>query len=147
MSLILSCRFRNQMIAEARREFPEECCGMLLGRRSRRDAIVRLMIPAANDYPGDRRIRHRLDDSVLIRAVQVSVESGELIGFYHSHPHSSVEPSGFDLAWAWEGFSYVILSLHDRGKAEFACWRFDPRNRSFIEEPLHSPASHALVDR
>lgn len=58
----------------------------------------------------------------------------EIVGFYHSHPHSPAVPSATDLADAcYSGHLYAIVSLA-AGPAEVRIYRFD--SGSFVAVPI-----------
>ncbi|MCP4714288.1 MAG: M67 family metallopeptidase [Deltaproteobacteria bacterium] len=101
--------FRQEMIAHARRDLPNECCGLLIGTAGRIGRVVpmRSTEPASDAYFMDP-----------IQQVEVLTgmerQGEELIGIYHSHPRGPLEPSGMDLQLAFHPEAvYVIVSLGD----------------------------------
>jgi proteasome lid subunit RPN8/RPN11 len=95
--------------------YPEEACGILLGRRLETDEEVVRIIPCANVDPEPSR-RYSIAPEELLRTQATAREEGlEILGFYHSHPDHSAEPSPTDLREAhWTGCVYVICGV-DRG--------------------------------
>ena len=95
--------------------YPHECCGALVGRDGRVDAIVAL--PNTTDEGPRRRFMVRPSDYQLAerRATELG---GELIGFYHSHPDHPARPSQYDLDHAWPTFAYVIVAVAGVGLAD-----------------------------
>ncbi|HEV8211815.1 MAG TPA: M67 family metallopeptidase, partial [Vicinamibacterales bacterium] len=101
-----------------------ECCGLLLGRG---DEIVEAR-PARTiaDQPASRFL---IDPHDHIEGRREARTRGlEVVGFYHSHPRSSSEPSPRDLdEFSYPGHLYAIVSL--RGEpAEVRLFRFEAGN-------------------
>jgi len=103
---IAECGLRT-IIEHAREAAPAECCGLLLGRgdeiveavRTRNIAAqpTRFLIDPKDHIDGRREARRR---------------GLEVVGFYHSHPHSPAEPSATDRAEAaYADHVYLIVSL------------------------------------
>lgn len=95
------------MIAHARHAEPSECCGVLLGVPGEVVEAVR-----TRNVAGDPN-RFLLDPKDHIDARREGRRRGlEIVGFYHSHPHSAALPSATDLADAsYPGHLYAIVSL------------------------------------
>ena len=60
----------------------------------------------------------------------------ELLGFYHSHPHSLAKPSLLDINYAWPFFSYIILSVGRKKFLDIRSYVMDIKNNIFLEEAL-----------
>ncbi|HEY8351717.1 MAG TPA: M67 family metallopeptidase, partial [Sphingomonadales bacterium] len=86
--LLLPDRLRAEIIAHARETFPEECCGLLVGRRAADGALVaENTVRAANVAAERRQDRFELDPAVHLRVQRELRGSGlGVIGHYHSHP-------------------------------------------------------------
>ena len=83
------------VIAHAKESQPLECCGVLLGRPDRITQSVRARNLA------DSSTRFLLDPNDHITARRAARAQGlDVVGFYHSHPHSQASPSATDLAEA-----------------------------------------------
>jgi proteasome lid subunit RPN8/RPN11 len=95
------------MLAHARDEAPDECCGLLVGRRGAVESAVR----ARNLEAGPTR--YLIDPQDHFAAMKDARTRGMfVIGAYHSHPSSAPTPSASDIAEASGGsdFLYVIVS-------------------------------------
>lgn len=117
----------DAVVAHAREAAPAECCGVLLGVADRVVEAVRTRNLA------DRSTRFEIDPLDHIRARKRGRARGlEVIGFYHSHPHSAAEPSDTDRAEAnYPDHVHLIVSLAaDPPSARL--FRYDGRN--FVEE-------------
>ena len=85
----------GEVIAHAQECQPRECCGVLLGK----DGEITQAIRAVNLAEGTTRFL--LDPKAHVEARRTARAQGlEVVGFYHSHPHSQAYPSPTDLAEA-----------------------------------------------
>ena len=86
----------EEVIAHARECEPRECCGILLGHAN--DIVVAIRARNIAEQPNARFLidpKDHIDARRTARARQL-----DIIGFYHSHPHSHAYPSTTDLAEA-----------------------------------------------
>lgn len=99
--------------AHGEEAWPEECCGVLLGRRIEDGWQVVALRRAQNAASASSRTRYAIDASELVRiAGESRRESLEIAGFYHSHPGCEAHWSATDLEEAhWIGASYVITKV------------------------------------
>jgi proteasome lid subunit RPN8/RPN11 len=95
------------VVAHAREARPRECCGILIGHG---DEIMEA-VPAANLAEDVNRFL--LDPKTYIEARRSARHRGlAVVGFYHSHPHSSAQPSPRDLAESTDDEAlHLIVSL------------------------------------
>ena len=98
---------------EAKRSYPHDCCGILLGNVVDGHRLVTMTLTCENmrsDSPADR---YSIHPEQVIAAIKLARNRGEnIIGFYHSHPDHSPNYSSTDLAEAhWFDCSYVITSV------------------------------------
>ncbi len=99
----------DEMIAHARDDDPNECCGMLSGA----DGEVRTVRRATNAEASP--FRYSIDAKEQFRLMREIEDAGEeLVGIYHSHTKSAAHPSQTDVNLAgWPDAVYVIVSLED----------------------------------
>ncbi|HUU83869.1 MAG TPA: M67 family metallopeptidase [Phycisphaerae bacterium] len=122
---------------QATRTAPEECCGVLLGRRERRRSIVDRVCPSPNVFDGDRTRRYTVDPRIAFEAFRDSRDSGRcVVGFYHSHTDGSTGPSRADTRAAWPDLFYLIVTLTDGRVTARKAWRMPQGTDSFREEIL-----------
>ncbi len=90
----------------ARREAPNECCGLLLGTKS----LIEQVRPARNVRASPNR--YLIDPADHFSAIREARTVGcQIIGAYHSHPNSAPSPSPTDLREAtYRNYVYVIVS-------------------------------------
>jgi proteasome lid subunit RPN8/RPN11 len=93
--------------------YPHECCGAMVGKDGRVDAVVAL--PNTTEEGPRRRFLVRPSDYRLAEARAAEL-GGELLGFYHSHPDHPSRPSQYDLDHAWPTFAYIIVSVAGAGE-------------------------------
>jgi proteasome lid subunit RPN8/RPN11 len=98
---------------EAKRSYPYECCGILLGNVLEGHRVVTMTLTCENmrvDSPADR---YSINPEQVIAALKLARNRGEnIIGFYHSHPDHTPNYSSTDLKEAhWFDCSYVITSV------------------------------------
>ena len=72
------------------RDYPYECCGLLLGRYEADGKIVRETYPISNAREESaKRNRFLIQPEELMRGEQYArSQELEVVGFYHSHPDS-----------------------------------------------------------
>ena len=116
----------EEVAAHAHDTLPAECCGVLIGRSDEIVSAVR--IGNLSDDPN----RYQLDPKGHIDARRAARDRGlEVVGFYHSHPHSEPEPSIADLTEAtYPGHLYLIVRPLTEG-AKVRVFRFE--GGSFLE--------------
>ncbi|MGQ0745051.1 MAG: Mov34/MPN/PAD-1 family protein [Acidimicrobiales bacterium] len=109
--LILEDRHRQMMVDHARRDLPNEACGLLAGEAE--SATVLAVYPCSNAEASP--IIYTLDPRDHLRATRDAEGRGwEILGVYHSHTHTEAYPSPTDVARAPDpGWHYVLVSLRD----------------------------------
>lgn len=104
----ISQQLIDELIAHAREDLPNECCGMIGGRDGEATEVVRVANSAASP------LRYEMDPQGQYDALK-SIEDGggDLLAIYHSHTKSAAYPSQTDVnqAVAWPEQIYVIVSL------------------------------------
>jgi [CysO sulfur-carrier protein]-S-L-cysteine hydrolase len=106
----ISKQLIDEMVAHAREDLPNECCGMIGGRDGEASRVVRVDNAAASP------LRYEMDPQGQYDALKAIEDAGEeLIGIYHSHTRSAAYPSQTDVneARMWPEQAYVIVSLED----------------------------------
>lgn len=131
--LCLGPGLRARLQALARAGYPEETCGLLLGRCAENQVDVLELVPARNLNRERARDRYELDPAAFLAADTQAREHGwEVVGVWHTHPDHPARPSATDRAKAWEGWSYLILSVSQSGMDDLRSWRMHAGD--FIEE-------------
>jgi [CysO sulfur-carrier protein]-S-L-cysteine hydrolase len=105
----------DELVAHARDDAPNECCGYLRAEDGRVAKVFRAENPRKSPYG------YELDHKSLFAANQLDDEGHE-VGIYHSHPKSPAEPSQTDINLAhYPHWTYLIVSL--AGEPEVRAWR------------------------
>ncbi len=105
----------DEMVAHAREDLPNECCGMVGGS----DGEASVVIPVVNAAASP--LRFEMDPQGQYDALkQIEEGGGELLAIYHSHTKSAAYPSQTDVnqAVSWPDAIWVIVSLEDRDAPE-----------------------------
>src|SRR6267142_1154803 len=135
--LVLPPVVRSELEAWIGGGYPEETCGLLVGRTALGRTEAARATRAKNLNRERARDRYDLDpDDFLAADLQARAEGLEIVGIWHSHPDHPAQPSETDRAAAWEGWSYVIVEVTARGVAALRSWRLE--GQLFVEEPVSS---------
>ncbi len=102
----------------AEETYPDECCGVLLGRFEDGVNTAVAAIACANARQDSPHNRYSIAPLDLVRIQREARNQGlDIIGFYHSHPDHPAQWSSTDLSEGyWLGCSYAITSVI-KGKA------------------------------
>lgn len=114
----ISRQLLDDVIAHAREDAPNECCGMIASTDGEAVAVHRARNTAASPF------RYEMDGMEQYR-IQTEIEDAghELGAIYHSHTRSAPEPSQTDINLAFYPEAlYVIVGL--KGPApDVRAWR------------------------
>ena len=118
MNLVLPARIVDEVIQYAKNEYPNEACGLLVGRES-----VDRFIATKNVSSSPHQFE--IDPSELIATLRSLRETGEhLIAIFHSHPHGPAEPSKTDIERSYYPESaYLIVSLAELERPRAVAFR------------------------
>lgn len=123
------------------RDYPYECCGLLLGRFDVNGKIVSEIFPISNAREESaKRNRFLITPEELIRGERYARDHDlEVVGFYHSHPDSPAVPSQYDLEHAWPTYSYIIVSTKADRADDLFSWEQEPDRSRFNQEEIQCP--------
>lgn len=120
--------------------YPNEVCGLLVGREVSRVTRVERVTLARNLAGARRADRYTLDPRDFLEADDAARRDGlEIVGIWHSHPDHPARPSRTDFEAAWEGYTYVILSVGAEGVVGVKAWRLE--GLAFLEQPIEEVPS------
>lgn len=153
----MALRISENQIEAIRRhgvqDYPNECCGALLGDADGALKKVREVVPLKNlrqdpdraqellplETPERESERNRflIDPKDQMRVERdARARSLDVLGYYHSHPDHPARPSDYDRAHAWPWYSYMIISV-EQGKAkDVTSWVLAEDRSRFDPEPL-----------
>jgi proteasome lid subunit RPN8/RPN11 len=120
----ISKRLVDEMVAHAREDLPNECCGLIGGT----DGDAKTLYRARNAFASPFSYRVDPADQYRIIEKEMRGRGEDLVAIYHSHTKSPAYPSQTDLneAASWPEQVYLIVSLRDRESPEVkAFWLKD----------------------
>jgi proteasome lid subunit RPN8/RPN11 len=100
----------DEMVAHAREDLPDECCGMVGGAGGEASVVIPVVNSAASP------LRFEMDPQGQYNALKAIEDDGkEMLAIYHSHTKSAAYPSQTDVNQAvnWPDAIYLIVSLQD----------------------------------
>ena len=120
------------------RDYPYECCGLLLGRYEPHRKVVTETYPISNAREESaKRNRFLIAPEELMKGERYAREHDlEVVGFYHSHPDSPAVPSQYDLEHAWPTYSYIIVSTSADRANDLFSWEQEPDRSRFNPEEI-----------
>ena len=107
----ISRQLLDEVVAHAREETPNECCGMIAAADGHAVSVHR-----ARNAARTPKLRYEMDGQDQHDIFMAIEDAGNEIGaIYHSHPRSEPVPSQTDinLAENWPDPLYLICSLAD----------------------------------
>jgi proteasome lid subunit RPN8/RPN11 len=100
------------MLSHARKTYPNECCGAMLGAVDGSEKLVRTAVPLDNAFAGEQAERYEIRPEDLVRAEAEARRQGmDLVGIFHSHPDCDAYFSKTDLENSCPWYSFVVLSI------------------------------------
>jgi proteasome lid subunit RPN8/RPN11 len=108
-------RLIDEMVAYAREDLPNECCGMVGGSEEEASVVVPVVNSAASP------LRFEMDPQGQYNALKaIEGDGDEMLAIYHSHTKSPAYPSQTDVNQAvnWPDAIYLIVSLQDPEEPE-----------------------------
>lgn len=140
--LRIAAEHLDEIGRQAEREYPHECCGLLVGRIADegRTRIVEAIYPVANAWGSNEERTHRMliQPQDYMRAERLYGKRGlGVVGDYHSHPDHPAVPSQFDLEHApWPTMSYIVVSVRGGRVDVLRSWEMEADRTRFTEEEV-----------
>ena len=133
--LVISARHLQTLGRHASVSYPDECCGVLIGRTSGDATVVERVLSVGNERQDSRHNRFLISPETVLAAHKEARALGlDVVGYYHSHPDHPARPSEFDREHAWPGMSYLIVSVEKRQVVEARSWRLADDREGYDEE-------------
>ncbi|MEN3039385.1 MAG: M67 family metallopeptidase [Candidatus Kryptonium sp.] len=109
--------------SHAEETYPEECCGILLGKFDAFQKVVFEILRIENSKETERNRRYLIKPQDYLKAEKYAKEKGyDIVGFYHSHPNHPAKPSEYDKEHAFPFLSYIIVSVENGKSIEVNSW-------------------------
>ena len=111
----------DEIIAHAREDAPNECCGIIAGNDGSATKLYRALNAEASPY------RYNVDPKDLLRIYRdIDGNGWDVLAIYHSHTHTEAYPSPTDVKLAaWPEAYYVIVSLEDEANPVLRAFRIE----------------------
>ena len=138
-TLVLSGDLYRRIQAEGMRSYPNECCGILVGRdETDGQRVVDRLEPGQNVFEaGEQYHRFSIDPTLQLKAERAAEAEGRVVlGFYHSHPDHPARPSEYDREHAWPFYSYVIVSIARGAAVDMTSWVLDEKTEQFRSQEI-----------
>jgi len=129
----------NEIATHAERGYPDEICGVLLGRDEGGERTIGGLLPVENSFEAGEQFHcFLISPEAMLRAERLARQGGlDVLGVYHSHPNAPAQPSEYDRDHAaWTAWSYVIVSVQNGRAAEMRAWKLREDRSGFDEEEL-----------
>jgi len=150
--MVLAERDLSEIFAHAEEAYPEEACGIVIGKPGNPDThAVRRCGNLANQYhrddpirnPRDAKTAYIMDPKDLLRIQSEADTNGfEFVLLYHSHPDHEAyfsetdrELALFDDEPVWPQLRYLVVSVKNRKAAYFKLFSWAGIEKQFREEP------------
>jgi proteasome lid subunit RPN8/RPN11 len=151
-SVIIRKASFDQIVAQAEREFPFECCGFIIADDAIEEVrpITNIQNPKHAEHPAafarDARTAFLMEPREHL-AVLKEIDSRrlKLRAVYHSHPDHDAYFSATDRAQAcsfdpgepdYPDTVYIVISVRAARFARAAAFRWDPASKDFVEANL-----------
>ncbi len=139
--LVITPRHLHTIEGVATMSYPEECCGVLIGRTQSDGTVVERILTVQNERQDSRHNRYLISPETILAAQKEARTLGlDIVGYFHSHPDHPARPSEFDREHAWPGYSYLIVSVEDKKVVDARSWRLSDDRERFDEEPIERAA-------
>ena len=110
----LPAAIRDAIVAQARTQYPNEACGLIVGDAPAADGGGALRFEPARNKAASP-YRYEIDPADLLRLTIATDDADEVFwGIVHSHTHTPAVPSPTDIGLAfYPDALYVLVSLSD----------------------------------
>ena len=111
----------DEIVAHAKEDAPDECCGLLAGREGRSERVFRMTNAAHSP------LRFEVEPLEVMRTLDEIDSAGlEPVALYHSHTRTAPYPSQTDVTFAeaWPGTPWIIVGLAN-GDVDVRTYRID----------------------
>lgn len=121
---------------EARRAYPNEGCGALLGPAG---GEITDAIALDNAESREPRTRFTVEPRDYLAVEERAEALGlELRGFWHSHPDHPARPSPTDRQYAWPGWLTLVIAVENGEPRELTAWQIASPDAAFREVAIES---------
>ena len=130
---------KDSMTLHAEGGYPDEICGILLGREIEGKRVIMNTMPVENTFEaGEQYHRFLITPKAMFTAEKLARRDRmDVLGVYHSHPNAPACPSQYDAEHAaWTSWTYVILSVQGGKVVDVRGWQLQEDRAGFDEVEL-----------
>ncbi|MDE2126024.1 MAG: M67 family metallopeptidase [Armatimonadetes bacterium] len=136
--LVVPTEMEAAIRQHAETEYPNECCGALLGKSLPTGDRVSDTRRLRNVHEDGHARRYLVDPEQLRALLEEEVQAAwSIIGFYHSHPDHPSQPSEYDRVHAAPWYTYAIVAVARGASEKLSAWKLDDAGQ-FVEEAIVS---------
>ena len=139
MTVFITTEALEQIRGAGEDGYPDEVCGLMLGRDSEHGRTITARVPIANSFDGEEQYhRYLITPADMFRAEREARRLGlDVVGVYHSHPNAPARPSEYDRDHAaWTTWSYVIVSVAQGKSGDIRVWNLREDRSAYDEDQL-----------
>jgi proteasome lid subunit RPN8/RPN11 len=153
MAVELTRQELRRMEQHGAEAYPNECCGVLLGKEQDGRKVITDILPLKNARAdarqsssdllpegfrdGSSRNRFLIFPEDLLQSEREARKRGvDIMGFYHSHPDHPARPSEYDRKAAWPWYTYLILAVENGSPREITGWLLTEDRLQFLPEEV-----------
>ncbi|PAF53444.1 hypothetical protein BKH42_05840 [Helicobacter sp. 13S00482-2] len=134
--MILKKSLAEEIITYAKSNFPNECCGYLFGLYDMPtdQNTIKQIFKMTNTHKNRQNFFMFSPEEQLEALIKSKKENLDIVGIFHSHPHSIAYPSDEDIKYMYTSTqSYIIISLLDE-EPKIKSFRF--KEKKIYEEGI-----------
>lgn len=138
MSVELKTAQLHAILKHATSAYPQEGCGLLVGRSENGRKIVEEIWVQENAHQEEGKYaRYLIPPDAMLQEERRAEQKGlDIVGIFHSHPDHPERPSEFDREHAFPWYAYLITSVEHGHAAKTAAWRLADDRSGFENEEL-----------
>ncbi len=134
--LVIDKNLLVQMFRHAKDDYPNECCGVLIGESYTENSVTGFC-KMANTNKQRASYRYLIDAKEHYLVDKKARADGlDIIGFYHSHPNSGACPSAYDCLHAWPAYTYLIISVDECKNTLARAWILSEDSKTLAAEEM-----------
>jgi proteasome lid subunit RPN8/RPN11 len=136
--IVLDQPMLSEIHSHALSSYPEECCGLMIGKIDGGKKVVSSLRRMKNSFAPSERFHRYTIDPMDYLAVENEIEGHgqEIVGIYHSHPDAPAKPSPFDQSHAWPTLSYLVVKVSKSKTEDTTSWVLSEDRGEFLQERL-----------
>lgn len=113
--------------------YPDEGCGVLIGRHAEGRTEIFAVTSARNLNEERSKDRYLMDPGDIVRADREAREQGlDIVGYWHSHPDHPARPSRYDTDHAWVDYVYIICATTREGTGDVNAFTLNEEGGEFV---------------